>query len=291
MVKAVLVVVVVSTLGACDKKAPQRQSGSGDLPATSAGAEKYQESVYNPSADPRHRGGRADRVPARRPKRGPLRAGAHILVAYQGSAARKPDISRSKPEARALATKLTEQLKKDPSRFAALAKKHSDGPTGRRGGLLGVWPRGRMVPAFDKAIDKLEVHGITGPVETKFGFHVIKRLDTQYAGRHILVSYQGAARAKPDVTRTKAEALAEAKRLAAQARKSPEKFAELAKKHSDGPSGPRGGSLGVWKPGRMVPAFQTAVEGLKVGGITAEPVETRFGFHVIKREDPKDMGK
>ena len=45
----------------------------------------------------------------------------------------------------------------------------------------------------------------------------------------------------------------------------------------------------MWKPGRMVPAFQTAVENLPINGITKEPVETQFGFHVIKREDPKAM--
>ena len=58
-------------------------------------------------------------------------------------------------------------------------------------------------------------------------------------------------------------------------------FAELAKAKSTGPSGPRGGDLGTFGRGRMVPAFEKAAFGLKVGEVS-EPVKTQFGYHVIK---------
>ena len=64
----------------------------------------------------------------------------------------------------------------------------------------------------------------------------------------------------------------------------------MAKKHSNGPSAVKGGSLGKWPKGRMVPAFDQAIAKMKIGGIS-DPVETPFGFHVIKREDPKTIGR
>lgn len=64
-------------------------------------------------------------------------------------------------------------------------------------------------------------------------------------------------------------------------------FAELAKEKSTGPSGPNGGDLGYFTRGRMVPEFEKAAFELEVGKHSAEPVETQFGWHVIKIEDAR----
>ena len=64
-------------------------------------------------------------------------------------------------------------------------------------------------------------------------------------------------------------------------------FAELAKAKSTGPSGPNGGDLGYFQQGQMVPEFETEAYGLDVGAHTAEPVQTQFGWHVIKVEDKR----
>ena len=64
-------------------------------------------------------------------------------------------------------------------------------------------------------------------------------------------------------------------------------FAELAKSKSTGPSGPNGGSLGQFGRGQMVPAFENAAFALEVGNITRQPVQTQFGWHVIKVESKK----
>jgi parvulin-like peptidyl-prolyl isomerase len=66
-----------------------------------------------------------------------------------------------------------------------------------------------------------------------------------------------------------------------------EKFIELAKKESTGPSGANGGDLGYFAQGQMVPAFNKKVFSMKVGTITKEPVKTQFGYHVIYLEDKK----
>lgn len=67
-----------------------------------------------------------------------------------------------------------------------------------------------------------------------------------------------------------------------------EKFIELAKAKSTGPSGPKGGDLGNFSKGQMVPEFSKAVWALKVGKITTKPVKTQFGYHVIYLESKAD---
>ena len=65
-------------------------------------------------------------------------------------------------------------------------------------------------------------------------------------------------------------------------------FAELAKRKSTGPSGANGGDLGYFTQAKMVPAFAQAAFALEPGAITTAPVETRFGWHVIKVEDRRE---
>ena len=64
-------------------------------------------------------------------------------------------------------------------------------------------------------------------------------------------------------------------------------FEELAKAKSTGPSGPKGGDLGFFGRGQMVPEFDKAVFELEAGGVTAAPVKTQFGYHVIKLEEKR----
>ncbi|MGF7184175.1 parvulin-like peptidyl-prolyl isomerase [Desulfitispora alkaliphila] len=68
-----------------------------------------------------------------------------------------------------------------------------------------------------------------------------------------------------------------------------EDFAELAKEHSLDPgSGSRGGDLGYFGKGRMVPEFEEASFSLAKGEYTKEPVESEHGFHIILIEDRKE---
>ncbi|MCG3728618.1 peptidylprolyl isomerase PpiC [Vibrio cincinnatiensis] len=69
---------------------------------------------------------------------------------------------------------LLQQLKKG-AKFQTLARKHSLCPSGKRGGDLGEFRQGQMVPAFDKACFHGEV--LTPQlVKTKFGWHIVKVL-------------------------------------------------------------------------------------------------------------------
>ena len=62
-----------------------------------------------------------------------------------------------------------------------------------------------------------------------------------------------------------------------------EDFKELAKQYSICPSKKRGGDLGEFGRGQMVKEFEKAAFALQPGEMTAEPVKTKFGYHVILR--------
>jgi len=67
-----------------------------------------------------------------------------------------------------------------------------------------------------------------------------------------------------------------------------DKFVEFAKSKSTGPSGPKGGDLGFFGQGQMVPAFNDAAFAMKKGEITKTPVKSQFGYHVILVTDKQE---
>ena len=99
---------------------------------------------------------------------------------------------------------------------------------------------------------------------------------------HILISYKGADRADADISRSKEEAKAEAERIRKLIVDDGKDFAEMAKKHSDGPSSTKGGDLGKFKFEVMAKPFSEAAFALGINEVS-EVVETGFGYHVIKR--------
>lgn len=68
-------------------------------------------------------------------------------------------------------------------------------------------------------------------------------------------------------------------------------FVVMAKKYSDGPSGPAGGALGTFKKGDMVKPFETAAFSGKVGEIYPKVVKTQFGYHIIYIQAKDDKNK
>ena len=73
-----------------------------------------------------------------------------------------------------LAQEVCEDLHAGES-FEKLARQYSTCPSKNRGGNLGEFPKGQMVPEFWNACCKLQIGQISQPVKTQFGYHVIKR--------------------------------------------------------------------------------------------------------------------
>jgi len=217
---------------------------------------------------------------------------AHILIMHKDSQRVPPDITRTKEQALALAKEIAAKARSKNADFAALAEEYSDGPSGPRGGDLGSFAPERMVKPFSDATLKLAVGEVSDPVETAFGYHIIRRQEVKTrrqevkpilkaSAKHILVRYKGTKRASVRITRTKDEALERIEECLKRSRKG-EKFEDLAKEYSDGPTGARGGDLGEFTQGRMTPSFDKAVFACEVGKVTGI-VETPFGYHIIYR--------
>ncbi len=103
-------------------------------------------------------------------------------------------------------------------------------------------------------------------------------IDTVRAS-HILLMYAGSSRST--ATRSQAEAKTQIAEIK-QKIDSGTDFAELAKAHSDCPSGGKGGDLGPFGRGQMVGAFEDTTFGMEVGKVS-DIVETDFGYHIITR--------
>ncbi len=101
----------------------------------------------------------------------------------------------------------------------------------------------------------------------------------QVHAQHVLIKAEG---------RSKEEALTLAKHVLALAQKGGQDFGKLAEEFTEDPSGKaNGGDLGFFARGRMVKPFEDAVFGLKAAGDIVGPVESQFGFHVIRLVERK----
>jgi len=142
---------------------------------------------------------------------------------------------RERLDARKRVEDLVAEARKDPSRFAELAKASSQDPgSAAQGGDLGWFGRGSMVKPFEDAVFKLRENELSGIVETEFGFHVIKVTGIRKAeggkgeerrASHILVTAPGDAK---DFETARAEIERDLRRQRAQKR-----FAEIAEQFSN----------------------------------------------------------
>lgn len=156
---------------------------------------------------------------------------------------------------------------------------------------LGLEPRPRLVgPGRREATEEALVRAVierrvqaSAPDEAACrAFHAahrnLFRSPSLYAASHILLA---AAPGTPE----RADARAVAREILARLAARPQAFEDLARAHSACPSREAGGRLGQLAPGDTVPEFETALATMAVGTITPEPVETRYGFHIIRLDD------
>ena len=119
--------------------------------------------------------------------------------------------------------------------------------------------------------------------------YITRRVNEQLTDEAIQTAYDAyvddtASREQVTASHILVETEDEAKAVSAQLNDGAD-FAALAKEKSTGPSGPNGGELGSFGRGQMVPAFETAAFSMPAGSYSETPVQTQFGWHVIKVDD------
>ena len=154
-------------------------------------------------------------------------------------------------------------------------------------------PKGFYSSEHAQMIFNLNNNNTYGPYVDGDFLKISKMLDKKKNGNvrasHILVSYNGAQRSNPQITRTKSEARTEANRILRLVRTNPDNFSSYALEFSDGPSKNNGGDLGFFQEGAMVKPFNDFVFTNRVGRTGL--VETDFGYHVIKVVAKEDVVK
>jgi hypothetical protein len=107
----------------------------------------------------------------------PKVAASHVLIQYKGSMRAGANVTRTKDEAKKLASEIMAKAKKGVD-SPSLAKQYSDEPGAKdRAGSLGKFTKTTMVKPFADAAFALKPGEISNVVETDFGFHVIKRTE------------------------------------------------------------------------------------------------------------------
>ncbi len=211
----------------------------------------------------------------------------HILIQVP-SQANKSQLKNAQDKAK----KLVKELRNGGD-FAQTAIANSEGRNALKGGDLGWRKEGELPSLFADIVPSLKKGGISDPIRSASGFHIIKIVDKrggdqqlvrQTRARHILIQETTIRNAK------QSEKLIN--ELYQRVQKG-EDFAKLAKEFSDDPgSKVSGGDLNWINDGDMVPAFEKTMKATKKGQ-TSKPFKSRFGWHILQVTDyrQKDMGE
>jgi len=213
-------------------------------------------------------------------------AASHILVAWAGSRDCPPTVTRSREDALERARQIAVMLRTGRGEFGALARKYSDDATAvRNEGYLGAFRRGEMDPLFEVTVFKLTPGAVSEPIETEYGWHIVRREEVRRArAHHILVAWREAAKAAAGVARDRDEARKVADALRRQAVAPGADLCDLALKYSDDPhSRLECGDLGWLEPGMLEKDVDAVLFRLAPSEVS--PVlETEYGFHIFWRE-------
>jgi len=157
---------------------------------------------------------------------------------------------------------------------------------------IGVLKSTEYKKELDKVLDRVKVQ-LASKVWEKRQFEKVKVSEKEiknYFNTHPEeFSEKSKVRASHILVKTEKEAKAITKELSSlKGGALNAKFVELAKAKSTGPSGPKGGDLGFFGQGQMVPAFNDAVFKMKKGDLTKSPIKTQFGYHVILVTDKQE---
>ena len=145
---------------------------------------------------------------------------------------------------------------------------------------LGYFSAFKMVYNFESAAYETEVGTVSQPFRTRFGFHVVKVLEKRKSKGEVSVAHIMISNTQKDTTLVAKDRIEELHRLLLQG----EDFGELAKQFSDDKSSAmRGGELKPFKSGQInSEIFETTAFELSPSTPISKPIQTQFGWHILK---------
>ena len=173
--------------------------------------------------------------------------------------------------------------------FARVAKEVSqDQSAEQNGGHIGWISAFRTVYPFENAAYNTAVGNYSKPIRSAFGYHIVKPIARRKSSGEVLVAHIMIFTSKGDETQNKkAKSTIDSlyQRVLAG-----DNFGELAKKYSqDKSSSTKEGELPWFSTGRMVPEFEAASFALKNINDVSRPVQSAYGWHIIKLIDKKGL--
>lgn len=185
---------------------------------------------------------------------------------------------------------LADYYKSAADKFQDVASKLSDEPgAADTKGDLNYFSALDMVYPFETAAYQTPVGEVSPIVRTRFGYHILKVYDKRAARGEMTASHIMVKFAKNATDADKANAKTKVDEIYAKL-KAGQSFEELARQFSDDKqSADRGGMLQPFKSGRWPKAFEDAAFALSKNGDVSEPVQSPYGWHIIKRNDVKSM--
>lgn len=177
--------------------------------------------------------------------------------------------------------------------YIAKSKNGSEDPSAvNNGGDLGYFTAFQMIYPFEDRAFKTPIGQLSEVFRTRYGYHILKTTGTRPARGSIKAAHLLVSAGKNATQEEKNNAEKKAGELYAKL-KAGEKWDDLVKLYSDDPtSNQKGGELPMFGSGtnqRMVPIFEEAAFALKNDGEISAPIQTDFGFHIIKRLEWKPV--
>jgi peptidyl-prolyl cis-trans isomerase SurA len=167
--------------------------------------------------------------------------------------------------------------------FATLARQNSQDPSAAtNNGNLGYFTALQMVYPFEQAAYTTSKGEVSQPVRTRFGYHILKVHDRrpsqgQVRTAHIMVRANTGISAEDSVAAKK-----KADEIYSRLKKGENWNSLVSQFSDDGNSKAKGGELPLFGTGNMIPSFETAAFALANPGDYTQPVQTPYGWHIIK---------
>lgn len=214
---------------------------------------------------------------------------SHILIALDAKASPEDTLAAYK---RILALKKRIEGGEDFEQVARSTGGSEDPSVAYNGGDLGYFTAFQMVYPFEEAAYTTPKGKISDVIRTRYGYHILQVTDIRDARGTIKTAHIMVATGKNPNESAKESARKKAQEIYEKL-KNGEDFTSLASQFSDdAASSQKGGELPAFGTGtttRMVPVFEEAAFALAKNGDFSEPIETDFGYHIIKRIDLKPL--